>query len=60
MASTQETCEAIWMRKILVSLFNQQMDPTVIYCDSNNCIKLFENKFFHDQSKRINIRYHHV
>eukprot|EP00253_Pinus_taeda_P012045 PITA_12045 len=34
MAASQVVCEAIWMRKILVGLFGQQMDPTVIYCDS--------------------------
>ena len=34
MALSQEACEAIWMRKILVGLFGQQIDPTVIYCDN--------------------------
>eukprot|EP00253_Pinus_taeda_P004379 PITA_04379 len=34
MAASQATCEAIWMRKILVGLFAQMMDPTVIYCDN--------------------------
>eukprot|EP00253_Pinus_taeda_P024994 PITA_24994 len=34
MASIQAACEAIWMRKILVGLFGQRMDPTVIYCDN--------------------------
>eukprot|EP00253_Pinus_taeda_P030156 PITA_30156 len=31
MAASQATCEAIWMWKILVCLFDQRMDPTVIY-----------------------------
>ena len=34
MAASQATCEVIWMRKILVGLFDQRMDPTVIYCDN--------------------------
>eukprot|EP00253_Pinus_taeda_P023682 PITA_23682 len=34
MAMSQATCEAIWMRKILVGLFGQMMDPTVIYYDN--------------------------
>lgn len=34
MAASQETCEVIWMRKILVGLFGQQMDPTMIYYDN--------------------------
>ena len=48
------------MRKILVGLFDQRMDPTVIYCDNQSCIKLFENPVFHDRSKHIDIRYHHL
>lgn len=34
MVASQATCEAIWMRKILVGLFGQMMDPTVIYSDN--------------------------
>ena len=30
MAASQETCEAIWMRNILVGFFGQQMNLTVI------------------------------
>jgi len=43
------------MRKILVGLFDQRMDPTVIYCDNQSCIKLSENPVFHDRSKHIDI-----
>jgi len=48
------------MRKIFDGLFGQQMDPTMIYYDNQSCIKLFENIVFHDQSKHIDIRYHHL
>ena len=34
MAASLDTCEAIWMRKILVELFGSHLDPTVIYCDN--------------------------
>ena len=60
MAAIQVACEAIWIRKILVGLFDQRMDPTVIYCDNQSCIKLSENPVFHDRSKHIDIRYHHL
>eukprot|EP00253_Pinus_taeda_P033244 PITA_33244 len=53
-------CEAIWMRKILVGLFGSHLDPTVIYCDNQSCIKLSANPVFHDRSKHIDIRYHHI
>jgi hypothetical protein len=60
MAASQAICEAIWMRKILVVLFGSHLDPTVIYCDNQSCIKLSINSVFHDRSKHIDIRYHHL
>jgi len=60
MATSQVACEAIWMRKILVGLFGQQMDLIVIYRDNPSCIKVSENPVFHDRSKDIDIQYHHL
>eukprot|EP00253_Pinus_taeda_P025425 PITA_25425 len=60
MASSQVACEAIWMRKILVGLFGQRMDQTVIYCNNQSCIKLFEKPVFHGKSKHIDILYHYL
>jgi hypothetical protein len=60
MAESQVACEAIWMRKILVVLFCSHLDPTVIYCDNQSYIKLSINPVFHDRSKHIDIRYHHL
>lgn len=48
------------MRKILVGLFGHRMEPTLIHCDNQIRIKLSENPFFHDRSKHIDIRYHHL
>ena len=60
MAASQAACEAIWMRKILVSLFGSHLDPIVIHCDNQSCIKLSVNHVFHDRSKHIYIWYHHI
>eukprot|EP00253_Pinus_taeda_P020111 PITA_20111 len=60
MAASLAACEAIWMRKILVRLFGSHLDPTMIYCDNQTCIKLSANPVFHDRSKHIDIRYHHI
>jgi len=60
MAASLAACEAIWMRKVLVGLFGSHSEPTVIYCDNQSCIKLSVNPVFHDRSKHINIRYHHI
>ena len=60
MVASLAACEAIWMRKILVGLFGSYLEPTVIYCDNQSCIKLSANPVFHDRSKHIDIRYHHI
>jgi len=39
---------------------SQEMDLIVIYCENQSCIKLLENIVFHDRSKDIDIRYHHL
>ena len=60
MAASQAACEAIWMRKILVGLFGSHLDPKMIHCDNQSCIKLSVNPMFHDISKHIDIQYHHI
>jgi len=60
MARSQVACESILLWKILVGLFGQYMDSTMIYCNNQSCIKLYENIVFHDQSKHIDIKYHHL
>lgn len=54
------SCEAIWLRKLLVNLFRRKKEETSILCDNHSCIKLFENPVFHDRSKHIDIRCHFV
>jgi hypothetical protein len=53
MAASLASCEAIWLRKLLAGLFGQELEPTVIHCDNQSCIKLSENPVFHDRSKHI-------
>eukprot|EP00253_Pinus_taeda_P031981 PITA_31981 len=60
MAASLAACEAIWMRKILVGLFGSHLEPTVIYCDNQSCIKLSANLVFHDRSKHIDAHRHQV
>jgi hypothetical protein len=60
MAASQASCKAIWLCKMLVGLFCQEMPSTVIHCDNQSFIKLSENPVFHDQSKHIEIRYHFI
>eukprot|EP00253_Pinus_taeda_P035689 PITA_35689 len=57
-AASTASCEAIWLRKLLVNLFRRRMEATRIMCDNQSCIKLSENPVFHDRSKHIDIRCH--
>ena len=60
MAASQASCEALWLRKLMVDLFDMELIPSVIQCDNHSCIKLSENPVFHDRSKHIEIRYHFI
>jgi hypothetical protein len=59
-AASVASCEAVWLRKLLVGLFDLELEPTLIYCDNQSCVKLAENPFFHDKSKHIEIKYHYI
>ena len=60
MASNLATCEAIWIWKLLVGLFGQELETTVIHCDNHSCIKLSKNPMFHEKSKHIEIIFHFI
>ena len=57
-AATSSSCQAIWLRRLLEVLHNQQQGPTVIYCDNLSAIKLSKNLVLHGRSKHIDVRYH--
>ncbi|KAH9727503.1 hypothetical protein KPL70_008694 [Citrus sinensis] len=56
-AATSSSYEAIWLRKLLETLHNQQQGPTVIYCDNVSAIKLLKNPVLHGRSKHIDVRF---
>jgi hypothetical protein len=53
-------CEAVWLRKLLTYLFDHEMDSSIIHCDNQSYVKLYENLVFHDKSKHIEIKYHYI
>ena len=46
------------MRKLLIGLFECELEATVVHCDNQSGIRLLKNPVFHDRSKHIDIRYH--
>ena len=60
MAANQASCEALWLRKLLVNLFGQVLRSMMIYCDNQSGIQLSKNPVFHDRSKHFEIKYHFI
>jgi hypothetical protein len=60
MAASLAACEGIWLQKLLMGLFGQEMETMVIHHDNQSCIKLSENPMFHDRSKHIEIKFHFI
>ena len=52
--------EAIWLWKLLAGLFGQRLEPTVIHCDNQSCVKLSMNPILHDRMKHVEMKYHYV
>jgi hypothetical protein len=55
------TCsEAVWHQKLLVGLFDLELEVTCIWFDNQSCVKFSENPVFHENSKDIDIKYNYV
>jgi hypothetical protein len=37
-----------------------EMEATMILCDNQSCIKMIENRMFHDKKNHIEIQYHYI
>ena len=59
-ATSMACCEAIWLRNPFNELFGYVLDTTVILCENQSGIRLYENLVFHNRSKHIDIRYHFI
>jgi len=52
--------EVVWLRKILIDLFEKPLDPTVISCDNQSCIKMSRHPVSHARMKHINNKFHYI
>eukprot|EP00253_Pinus_taeda_P010042 PITA_10042 len=59
-AATVATCQAVWMRRMLRSLCQEQTKGTVIFCDNSSTIALSKNSVFHKRTKHIDTRFHYI
>eukprot|EP00253_Pinus_taeda_P030035 PITA_30035 len=59
-AATAAACQAVWMRRMLRSLGQEQAKATVIFCDNSSAIALSMNSVFHKRTKHIDTRFHYI
>jgi hypothetical protein len=55
-----ESREVVWLWKLLARIFDLELEPTLIHCDNQSCMKLTKNLVFHDRSNHIEIKYHYI
>ena len=59
-AATTSECQAVWLRRLLSDLGEEQEHATSILCDSRSVVQLSGNPVFHCRTKHIKIKYHFV
>lgn len=57
-SASDATKQAIWLRKILAVLDQNQDAPTVIHCDNISAIAISNNPVFHGKTKHIKLKFH--
>ena len=57
-AAASCACQAVWLKRVLGKLGQNQGKPTIIHCDSSSAIKLSKNPVMHGRSKHIDVRFH--
>eukprot|EP00253_Pinus_taeda_P022328 PITA_22328 len=58
--ATVVACQAIWMRRMLRSLGQEQAKGTMIFCDNSSAIALSKNYVFSKRTKHIDTRFHYI
>lgn len=53
-------CEAVWLRRPLQDVGEEQTITTKIKCDNKSSIKLANNPVFHKNTKHIDTQFHFV
>lgn len=59
-SATSVACQAIWIRRLLEDLKENQLEATVIYCDNKSAIAIAKNPALHGRTKHIDTRFHFI
>ncbi|CAN4111451.1 unnamed protein product [Withania somnifera] len=59
-AAIVSSCQAVWLKRLLADVFQEQAAATEIFCDNKATIAMTKNPAFHRRTKHIDIRYHFI
>ncbi|XP_074348951.1 secreted RxLR effector protein 161-like [Apium graveolens] len=60
MAATAASCQAIWLKKLLMQITGIGIQPVTLFIDNKSAIDLAKNPVFHGRSKHIDVRFHFI
>jgi hypothetical protein len=55
-----ETCEAVWLRRLLQDVGEERKEPTMIRYDNQSSINIAKNPIFHARTKHVEAQCHFV
>jgi hypothetical protein len=58
--SSVEIHEAVSLQNFLAGIFDLELEPTLINCDNQSCVRPSENPIFHGKTNKIDIQYHYI
>nr|ABW74566.1 integrase [Boechera divaricarpa] len=59
-AATAAACQAVWLRRILADIKQEQEKATTIFCDNKATIAMNKNPAYHGRTKHISIKVHFI
>lgn len=59
-SAAKATSQAIWLRRILADMGEQQNEGTLLYCDNKSAIDMAKNPVSNGRTKHIAIKYHFI
>ena len=56
-AVTHASKEVLWLRSLIIQLFNVKLEPTTLFSDNQSAIALTKDHQYHPRTKHIDIRF---
>ena len=59
-AASSTAKDITWFRQLLEDVGHQQIFPTTLWCDNQSAVRLVRNPEYHQRTKHIDVKYHHI